>query len=47
MIINTFETVMILFTKFYSNFRFNLNDGLQVKLWFAELEYMNDSIVVS
>lgn len=43
MTINTFETVMTLFIKFYPNFKFDLNDDIQVELWFAELEYMNDA----
>ena len=46
MTINTFETVMTLFIKFYPNFKFNLNDDMQVELWFAELEYMNDAKAV-
>ncbi len=46
MSINTFEMVMTLFIKFYPNFKFNLDDDMQVELWFAELEYMNDAKAV-
>lgn len=46
MTINTFEMVMTLFIKFYPNFKFNLDDDIQVELWFSELEYMNDAKAV-
>lgn len=38
----TFETIINIFQKTFSNFKFNPKDDEQVELWYNELAYMDD-----
>ena len=46
MTINTLESIMNMLVKFFPNFKFDMEDDLQVELWLGELHYMNDEKAV-